>query len=201
MEWETDVHTYLQVFSEGCPEELRPTYCSHCRMDRLFHRHGKYQRKVFTWLECFLIFIYRFKCTACGHTQSLLPSFTGPHQQVIWDVQEEVVRKNEEGASLGDLTEELKPPAGPYSQKTLWRWKKTWERRLEAVEVYAWKWFLNRLPHLQMPVGEAKPKSRWGWLFHVFEQAGTYLSPLQSFRLFHWLYRLHRSLLAGSDGI
>jgi len=195
MEWETNVHTYLEVFAEGCPEELRPAFCNHCRSGPL-HRHAKYKRNVFTWLECFLIFIYRFKCTACGHTQSLIPSFIGPHQQVIWDVQEEVVRRSEKGTPLCEVASQMAPPAGPYSERTLWRWKKEWEQRLATVESSAWEGLLNHFPNLQLPVGEAKPKGRWNWLFHAFEQSRSYLKNL---RLFHWLYRLCRPPLNGGD--
>lgn len=94
------------------------------------------------------------------------------------------MRKTEEGATLGDLIEELKPPAGPYSQETLWRWKKAWDRRLETVEVYAWKWFFNRLPHLQMPVGERKPKSRWGRCSMYLNKPGYIFLPFKTFGYF-----------------
>ncbi|MCL6449523.1 MAG: DUF6431 domain-containing protein [Armatimonadetes bacterium] len=162
--------------------------------DRFFHRHGKYQRNAFTWKDSFKIFIYRFKCSTCGHTQSLLPSFIGPRQQVVWDVQEEVIQESEKGTPLNELAEKLEPPAGPYSERTLWRWKKNWEARLARVETGLWKWFLDRLPHLDLPVGEKKPKGRWGYLFQAFEQVRAHLPEVGPYRLFQWIYRFKKPL-------
>lgn len=194
MELMINVETYLQEFADGCPEERRPKYCKYCDAERIFHRHGKYERHVIIWMTVLLIYIFRFRCSICKHTQSVRPSFVGPHQQVTWDVIEEVVKKNEEGTSLNDIAKEIVPPVGPYSERTLWRWKKTWEELLDRHSDFMWEWFLKRVPHLCLPVGAEKPKTNRGYLFRIFEQAKAWMPEIRPYRLFHWLSQLLKSL-------
>lgn len=193
MDWETDVQCYLTIFSEGCPEELRPMLCKNCMTECLLHRHGKYKRKVHVWELVILIFIYRFKCPVCGHTLSLLPSFVGPHQQVTWDVQEKVIRENDAGTSLDEIASNWQPSYGAFSVKSLWRWKRQWDERLAILETPFWTWLIQHVPHLHIPVGVDKPVSKRAWLSEAWAQARTRIQSAD-FGLFHWLYRLSKSL-------
>lgn len=192
MDWETDVQTYLAIFLNGCPEELRPGLCPECGAEGKMHRHGKFSRKAITFIEAVIIPIYRFKCYACkGCTVSLIPSFLGAHQQAIWDAQEEIIRQNENGNSLEKVAERWKPSFVAFSVKTLWRWKKQWDQQLQEQESRIWAQLIDLIPHVTLPVGSQKPQRRWLWLFSLWEQFNS--RHPQSFGLLHWLYRFCQS--------
>ncbi|ABO50542.1 hypothetical protein Dred_2025 [Desulforamulus reducens MI-1] len=56
------VETYLQLFSDGCPEKFRPRVCPHCLIQVMLHRHGTYYRYAYTPEGQSHIPIYRFIC-------------------------------------------------------------------------------------------------------------------------------------------
>lgn len=200
MGWQTDVQTYIKVITKDqYPEELRPVFCEHCQEEKFFHHHDYYERDAHNCIQQWRIAIHRFLCPTCRHTRSVLPTFIGPHKTVTWDVQEETIRKNESGMPLEQIAGEINPPAGPYSAKTMWRWKKAWNVLLTALEITVWEWLLKRIPHLALPIGKEKPPSAWQWLFKIWPQVKEKLSLSESVGLFQWLHRFSRSLRVAGD--
>src|SRR5665648_419481 len=109
------VQSYIELFSNGCPTNLRPTICPHCQEAVMLHKHGSFKRTVYTLLEAFIISVYRFKCIECGRATSLLPNFVMEHHQVAWDVKEEVIRQHLSGVALVKIAEDLETSAGKLS--------------------------------------------------------------------------------------
>lgn len=185
------VQSYLELFADGCPENLRPVECPSCKAMRKLHRHGHYKRMVFTLEEAYSIPIFRFKCPICGKTTSLLPPFIGEKEQTAWEVQEEVMRKQTKGQSLTQVAGELTAAGGPYSEKSLWRWTTRWNRLLRDSGNIFWTQILRVLPHIQLPVGKMKPRTEWGWLFKIWDQVKAEFG---DDKLFNWLYRQQKSM-------
>lgn len=186
------VQTYLELFANGCPENLRPVECPYCKAIRELHRHGHYKRMVFTLEETYSIPIFRFKCPMCDKTTGLLPPFIGENEQTAWEVQEEVVRRQTtEGQSLIRVAGELAAAGGPYSEKSLWRWTTRWNRFLRDSGYMFWTQLLRILPHLQLPTGKMKPRAEWGWVFKIWDQVKA---KFEDEGLFNWLYRQQKSM-------
>jgi hypothetical protein len=182
---------YLEEFAEGCPEQYRPYGCSCCGADRKQHHHSHYLRTVYTLIEAHLITVYRFQCPVCGKTQGLLPSFVGSHEQVSWDVKEQVIREHSEGVSLAKTAANLDAAGGPYSEKTIWRWTIQCGKLFKDLGSLAWEQALRVCPHLELPAGAAKPRSEEGWLLGIWEQVMK-AHPIEN--ILSWLYRRHCSL-------
>lgn len=193
MEWDTSVKAYLESIENGCPEDWRPTRCRHCESQGKFHRHGHFPRKLFTLLAVLEIIIFRFKCTSCGRTFGLFPPFLVPHQGAALDVQEQVVQQLDNGRSLQSVSESLNLPTEPYSEKTLWRWKKRWDRLRDPLEPSFWRQVLGWFPHLSLPRGEEKPRTGWGWIFSVWVEIRHRLTPETDVGCFQWLLHIARS--------
>jgi hypothetical protein len=187
------VQTYLEVFSDGCPEEYRPCKCILCGVERRLHRHDHYTRTVYTATESHPITIYRFLCPICSKAHSLLPPFIGSHEQATWDVQEQAIRQHSLGKPLVEIAESLPAAGGPYSEKTIWRWLGRCNEHLDVLGSLAWQQALQIFPHLDLPVGAARPRSEWGWLLDAWEQVNN-AHPIEN--LLSWLYRRHFSLSA-----
>lgn len=192
MNWETCVKVYFLLTMGGCPEEWRPTRCRPCQAQGKFHRHGHFTRKLFTLEEVLTLVIFRFKCCSCGRAFGLFPPFLVPRRGAALDVQEQVVRKLDEGQSLQSVTESLDLPTEPYSEKTLWRWRKGWDRLRASLEPCFWTRVLAHFPHLRLPVGSEKPRTGWGWLFSVWEQIRHNLTTADVGCL-QWLLHIARS--------
>jgi len=186
---------YLEAFAEGCPEQYRPCGCSRCGADRKQRHHSHYSRTVYTLIEAHLITVYRFQCPVCKKTQGLLPSFTGCHEQVSWDVKEQVIRERSEGVSLIGVAANLDAAGGPYSEKTIWRWTTQCDTLLKDLGSLAWEQALKLCPHLDLPAGAAKPRSEWGWLLNAWGQMMN-AHPIEN--ILSWLYRRHCSLSVAS---
>jgi len=161
MKWDTCVKDYLKMVKNGCPEEFRPTWCKHCESEAKFHKHGSFTRSVLTMEELLEIKIFRFKCTACGKTRSVLPSFLRRHHTAALDVQELVVQSHSKGVALRVISEQL-PSQLAFSEKTLWRWKNYWQKLLDNLKLDFWPTVLARFPHLLLPRGSNTPGNRWG---------------------------------------
>jgi hypothetical protein len=185
------VQSYLELFANGCPDNLRPVECPFCKALQKLHRHGHYKRMVFTLEEAYSIPIFRFKCPICGKTTSLLPPFIGEKEQTAWEVQEEVVRQQIKGQSLTQVAGELKAAGGPYSEKSLWRWTTRWNRLLRDSGNIFWTQILRILPHIQLPVGKMKPRTEWGWLFKIWDKVKAEFG---DDKLFNLLYRQQKSM-------
>ncbi|MEW6064262.1 hypothetical protein P378_09320 [Desulforamulus profundi] len=183
------VQTYLQLFADGCPEKFRPRICPHCLTQVLLHRHGKYNRHAYTPDGQSRLPIYRFICPNpnCRKTTALLPSFLKEHHQISLDLQEKVIRQQAEGKTLVQLSEELEVPGGPFSEKTIWRWIRTWNKDLVNYVSVVWKFILEFIPHLQLPVGTNKPRQEWGWLFYAWDQLKAKFPRIAVGSMLSWL--------------
>ena len=187
------VQSYIELFSHGCPNHLRPTMCPHCQAEVMLHKHGSFERTVYTLLEAFIISIFRFKCIKCGRTTSLLPNFVMEHHQVAWDVKEEVIRQQLSGVALAKIAEDLVTSAGRFSEKTLWRWSKAIRDELRDSSSEQWRVILEKLPHVEIPVGPSKPVQEWSWLFRAWEQVRSMIPGYLNIGLLTWLYQIKHS--------
>ena len=193
MKWNSDVKAYIEFFQNGCPKHIRPLRCLDCGFDGLLHRHDHYVREVVTLSAAYSITMYRFKCPACGETQTLRPNFIGPNRQSTWDVEESIIEANESGTPLAELAEDFPPPAGPYSEKTFWRWKITWNLRLAKIHTLISQQILDKLPNMAIPVGKDKPHSTKDWLLYFWRKWRIAFPAQEFIGFFHWLYRICRS--------
>lgn len=193
------VQSYIEVFIDGCPNHLRPMMCPHCQAEVMLHKHGSFKRTVYTLLEVFIISIFRFKCTKCGRSTSLRPNFVMEHHQVAWEVKEEVIRQQLSGIALSKIAEDLVSSAGKFSEKTLWRWSKAIRDELRDSSSEQWQVILEKLPHVEIPVGPSKPVREWAWLFRAWEQVRSMIPTYINISLLAWLYQIKRSR-AVADG-
>jgi len=192
MNWDTCVKTYIAMVLNGCPKKWRPTVCRHCGAAEGFHRHDDYSRMLYTFEEVLEILIVRFKCKACNRTFGLLPSFVERYQSVAVDVKEQVISELDNGVPLRVVAEQLNLPTQPYSEKSLWRWKKKWDRILNVLESVFWQTVLSRVPHLHLPRGSQSPRSSWGWLFLAWEAARGHFTDSLKVGCLQWLVHLAR---------
>lgn len=176
----------------GCPKEWRPTICQHCAVEAGFHRHGHYSRMLYTLEEVLEILIFRFRCKSCKKTFGMLPSFVERYQSVAVDVLEQVISELDRGTPLRVLEEQLNLPTESYSQKSLWRWKKKWDRLLKAVEPTFWTAVLAFAPHLHLPRGSQSPRSNWRWLFLAWEAVRGHFTDSLKVGCLQWLVHLAR---------
>lgn len=194
MHWDNDVNAYLVLCGNGVPEVDRPRGCSHCGADTMPHRHGKFMRVLFSLTEEIVIPIFRFLCTQCRKTMSVIPSFVERHHQVAVEIKEELILRREEGESIAEIASKSNVyPGGPYSEKTLWRWTVRWNERLKIHEGQVWSYLLQRCP---MPSLPRERTSLWQALFVSWRRFKQMDEP--SVGLLQHLYRLARSIaLAG----
>jgi len=192
MNWDTCVKTYLLMIVNGCPKEWRPRICRHCVAEAGFHRHGHYSRMLYTLNEVLEIIIFRFKCKSCKKTFGLLPSFAERHQSVAVDVQEQVVGELDNSVPLRVVAERLNLSTQPYSEKSLWRWKKKWDRRRDVLEPVYWQVILSRAPHVHLPRGSESPRGSWGWLFLAWRAVRDHFTDNPRVGCLQWLLHLAR---------
>ena len=159
------------MVENGCPEEFRPTWCEQCQSEAKFHKHGNFTRSVLTAEEQLEIKIFRFKCTSCSSTCSVLPPFLRRNHTASLDAQEHVVQSNSEGVALRAISGQL-----DFSEKTLWRWKNYWQKLLDKLNPSFWPTVLARFPHLILPRGGSTPRSQWEWVFWVWGQTRQHLT-------------------------
>lgn len=197
MKWDTCVKDYLELVEKGCPEEIRPSSCKYCA-GALFHKHGSYIRSVITTAELLKIVVFRFKCTSCDRTCSVLPSFLRRNHAATLDVQEHVVRRHQQGLSLRTISEQL-PLQLTFSEKTLWRWKSYWLKLLNRLKPILWPAVLARFPHLSLPRGSGTPSSTWDWFFWVWD-ATQKLWKDRPPGAFEWLALFSRQVAVTAEG-
>lgn len=189
MDWQQDVHTYLEFCKTVDLNLIRPAKCSYCEHPSL-HVHGNYYRQVYTQTSRVSIPIFRFLCPSCGKTVSVIPSFVGKNYTITWDAQEEIFGEIEECQALEEAGKQIPPPVGPLSSRTLSRWKRIWKYLLEVAEPALWEWALKTRPALPFLKGKQKAKTRYRWLRWVWEVA----QPGESIvGLFHAIQRFRRS--------
>jgi len=192
MKWDSDVKTYIDFFQDGCPKHIRPVCCLECGFDGLLHRHGHYKRVVITLSDADIINIYRFKCPSCEKTYALKPTFIGSNRQTTWDVEESIIEENERGTPLAELAADFPTPAGPYSEKTFWRWKKNWSQLIAAVHTFIYKQVLDKIPNMVIPVGKDKPQTTKEWLLYFWHKWKDAFPAQKEYVFFHWVYRMGR---------
>ena len=107
---------------------------SPCCQAKLYH-HGHYKRTVVTKKDVDELKIYRFLCSECDKTFSLLPDFLSPYQVFYSGIQEGVfyrrliIKKSSAVVHRGLVSEET----GGISERTLKRWIGNWRKKLENV--------------------------------------------------------------------
>jgi hypothetical protein len=198
MDWNQCVQYYLTIIVAlgRIPEGDRPKSCANCGQEhRLLHRHGHFPRTVITSIASYVIPIYRFYCPLCKSALSVIPDFVEKHHQVNLEMKEQIIELNENGTSLADLAEQSHAlPAGPYSEKTLWRWKTTWDEQLDQVQPRLWDWLLNRIPHFHLSKGQDRARSNMEWFLKLWRQVRLQFPPLNSIGFLHFLNRFSRSM-------
>jgi len=187
------VQSYIEDFIDGCPNHLRPMVCPHCFKKVMLHKHGSFKRTVYTLVEVFIISIFRFKCIECKRSTSLLPNFVMEHHQVAWEVKEEVIRQQLSGIALLKISEDLETSAGKFSEKTLWRWSKAIRDELRDSSSELWRTILEKLPHVEIPVGPSKPAQEWTWLFKTWAQVRSRIPEYMDIGILNLLYQIKRS--------
>jgi len=115
------------------------------------------------------------------------------HHQVAWDVKEEVIKQQLSGTALVKIAEDLVTSAGKLSEKTLWRWSKAIHDELRDSSSEQWRIILEKLPHVEIPVGPSKPAREWSWLFSAWEQVRSTIPGFINIGFLAWLYQIKRS--------
>ena len=190
MKWNSDVKAYIEFFRDGCPKHIRPLRCLDCKYEGLLHRHDQYERKVITLSGTYSNMLYRFRCPDCGKTHTLRPTFIGAHRQATWDVEQSVVEENEGGTPLAELAADFPPPAGPYSEKTFWRWKRKWCQWINDKQGRICKKVLDKIPNIVIPVGNDQPPSTKEWLRYLWHKWTEVFPGPTWIGFFHWMYRM-----------
>ena len=116
------IHTliqYLKIIEED-PEQLRPAQCPHCGKESP-NCHGHYERKADReqsgQASLNPIIIFRFYCTACKKTCSVLPECIPPRRWYLWSIQQSVLHLIFFGASHRKASKQSLP-----SRQTISRW-------------------------------------------------------------------------------
>ena len=189
------VQSYIEGFIDGCPNHLRPMVCPHCLAEVMLHKHGSFKRSVYPLLDASIIPIFRFICPidSCNKTTSLLPNFVMEHHQVAWEVKEEVIRQQLSGIALVKISEDLETSAGKFSEKTLWRWCKAIRDELRDSSSELWRTILEKLPHVEIPVGPSKPAQEWTWLFETWMQVRMKIPDYMDMGILNLLYQIKHS--------
>jgi hypothetical protein len=193
VDWNQNVKVYLEIVTpKGIPEKDRPQKCPLCgQSQHIPHRHGHFPRTVFSMTEPqgIEIPIFRFLCPDCDRTFSIIPSFVEKHHQMALDIKEKVIRKREEGATLPEVERSTIPlPGGQYSVKTIRRWTKVWNERLDRLQAEVWRWLLARLPHICFSKGGAG--SLWLVFFELWEPVRVKFIDWRDIGFLHYLNRL-----------
>lgn len=96
------------------------------------HKHGSYKRTVVTKHSVLIIPIYRWKCSNCSQSYSLLPDFLSPYKVFIGWIQESVAfRHFIQGNSYNNIQSSIvSEHAGGISSRTLKRWVSQWRKKI-----------------------------------------------------------------------
>lgn len=136
------------VHELGTIEECRPERCPWCgapgrdESDRLtMQSHGRYRRQALGQPggRGMLVWIRRFLCRLCGHTQSILPQWLHPWRWYRGDRIVEVLFRSEiRGEPIEQLQQEVTGTGGGRREKgwrTLTRWK---QDLLNKPSLFGW---------------------------------------------------------------
>lgn len=154
---------YLLLCADGVPHEYRPHGCPHCHAKVMLHRHGKFTRWIFTLTGAQRVPIFRFLCPLCSKAISLLPSFIETHHQASTEIKEDLMQQRAEGTTQSQLSMRSQQyPGGPWSEKSVGRWIRRWNERLNQNKQRFWTWGLHHYHHEPLP---KERESDWRSLF------------------------------------
>jgi Domain of unknown function (DUF6431) len=200
MDWDTNVQSYLALFSADLLEELRPKVCPICHWEGFQQKHARFTRGLQTLSEFLTITILRFFCKSCKETHSVMPSFCRPKHTIANEVQEVVIARLDSGEPLKAAGKEICPGV-TIDKKTVRRWKTFWTTTMVEQEGVFVGQALTLLPALVLPVGEAKKAvadSLFKWLSYIRRQLSGVFGNFDSAGLFTLLLRLHLSMALSS---
>lgn len=125
-----NIKQYLRYYQD-VPPAIEAS-CPCC--DNKLHRHGFYVRTVVTKCSVYHIPIYRWICSSCSKTISLLPDFLSPYKVFIGWIQESLFYRHfVRGESYSTIHPSLVlQQAGSISFRTLKRWCADWKMRIES---------------------------------------------------------------------
>lgn len=112
---------------------------------------------------------------------------------MAWEVKEEVIRQQLSGVALAKISENLETLAGTFSEKTLWRWSKAILGDLRDLSSELWRVILEKLPHVEIPVGQYKPVQECAWLFKTWAQVRSKIPEYRDMGLLNLLYQIKHS--------
>lgn len=111
------------VFHIACPQ------CASA-----MHKHGRYWRSAVTSRRVFRVPVYRWRCSDCRATVSVLPDFLAPYQQFVSLVREGVVRRHLRGLVVTEIANRAcRTTVSGLSERTVARW-------LAAARMVAANW-------------------------------------------------------------
>lgn len=197
--WHQSLEDYLsQVGTHGIPDADRPQQCPCClQCKRTPHRHSMFERSVFTMDEHVRIYIFRFRCPDCRYVHSVIPTFLEPYLRLCLDLQEELVDAVIQGTTLEAVSEASSIlPFGPYEERTIRRWVRSWNERLTQLESGLWGFFLARVPHLVLE----RSASLWQSLRSGWKTLRKHLPEFAALGFLHGLNRLCFSLTVTVHG-
>ncbi len=105
--------------------------------DQAMHEHGSYFRTPVFKHRRVELSIYRWYCTVCGQTLTVLPDFLVPGGHFVTQVREAAISRRKRGESLKKVAKSVASAAvGGVSPDTIKRW---WMQHLnKAGEVTQW---------------------------------------------------------------
>lgn len=92
--------------------------------------HGYYTRKLKQGLDSIFLSVCRVKCSACGKTHALLPSFIVPYSQISLPDQAQIILASEIAASVSAVMERTPSIDENNVSSILRRYRQYWKQRL-----------------------------------------------------------------------
>ena len=119
-EFGPDVEGYIELDKQDhC---LRPDDCLNCGAVGQMIGHGYYKRKPKGQERCWVLWVKRWKCKACGHTVGAVPSFLLFYRHYLSSVIHRVLGlRFESGYSWSQLDEQVSDDGVPV-RRTMQRW-------------------------------------------------------------------------------
>lgn len=114
------VKAYLRQYGDS-----RPTLCISCPTcgAEAMQKHGKYCRTAVTNRRVYTVPVYRWRCTGCGKTTSVMPDFLAPYAQFVSVVREGVLRRHLRGLTVREIAARMGSLAvSGLSERTVARW-------------------------------------------------------------------------------
>lgn len=167
----TDILTlmqYLVILNQTAAHDLRPYHCVHCGKTKLWV-HGHYDRKGVrgeVGSNKIPVAIYRYYCSSCNRTCSVLPECIPPRRWYLWSLQQAAMLLVFSGVSIKQCAKQsncsratIRCWATRFSEqfvihtfqlKTKWPWlglyqefKIFWTELWKRISLAAAMYFLN----------------------------------------------------------